>query len=720
MSIEIENLARSFRTADWISEFELRIPVSASIASGADIEFLLNNVKTHLEKRRSGRATNWLALALRLNGQETVRRIRRTGILRASKYDYDGKLLATVINPLVGRRATLNISDADFDYFQSGLALFQLATAVRELQHWIIRVLRNRQDVALKTLVVVADLRFIMLEKPDRYRSADDPKFHAAEEYAEGLSLLVHLFAKYVGIRDKHFNLLDEDGISSGDYDALLISACKIRAYNEAELLIDVFSFRASREGNTVRIVPEDIPLEQSIRLGYIQVQIQEAVRHVFGVREHGVEGRPSLSDLVRHVFEAHENTMLPQVTHPVPRIVLHMPDAPELFRPFREDHLYAEDVIYLETTANEQYCRPDKLLGFEVTNGLSLFDVLKIQRLMNFLGGLMAERLLPLIRANAPIAHRSLLPVFETGKFRELLGKCVNDEAAAAFIRCVEYRGSDREGMFDIQYRPVIRGQRYILVPMNILRNSNLMRNLLFLHAEKSKAEDPNSRYSMQQLLYAVMKTRFLHVAESVKLKAGGQHLEVDILAVVGRTLLVIECKSAFHPCNVHELRTSYDHVLKAADQLDRLKRVLQDKGVVGPLLRRLEWNNMEYDSVSGCVVTANRMFNGYTIRGNPVRQAYEMINIIQDGTITVGTDILRVWQSDEFSPEDLLRYLAGSTTHHDLFASMEPRDVTYPLGSDEMTFSTFILNGEHVMKLARSRYQVVGKRATGGAPAA
>jgi hypothetical protein len=448
-------------------------------------------------------------------------------------------------------------------------------------------------------------------------------------------------------------------------------------------------------------------------------VELQEMIRDISGLRGEGIDNHPSLSDLVKQVFVAHQNTLMSQVDHPIPRIVLHMPDAPGMFQPFRENHLYAEDIIYLEATAKEQYCRPDALLNFAVADGLALFDVLKLQRLMNFLGGLMGERLLPLIHANAPLAYRSLLPVFVIDKFRALLGKCVSDRAADSFMRCVEYSWLDQKGIFDIQYQPVIRAKRHVLVPMNILRNSNLMRNLLFLHAEKGKAEDPNTKFSMQQLLCAALTKQFRRVEEGVKFKVAGQHLEIDILAVVGRTLLVIECKSAFHPCNLHELRTSYDHVLKAADQLDRLKLALQDNGVVRPLLGRLGWDSAEYDLISTCIVTANRMFNGYAIRGNPVRQAYEMTNIILDGTITVGTDILRVWQSEEFTPEDLLRYLAGTTTHHDFFASMEPRDVTYPLGSDDLTFSTFTLNAERAMKLTRSRYPVVGKRGIDSAPA-
>ena len=82
-------------------------------------------------------------------------------------------------------------------------------------------------------------------------------------------------------------------------------------------------------------------------------------------------------------------------------------------------------------------------------------------------------------------------------------------------------------------------------------------------------------------------------------------------------------------------------------------------------------------------------------------------MMNLLDEGTITVGNDKLRTWQNEEFSPEDLLRYLAGVTMHQDLFNSMESRDISYTIGSDTLIFSTFVLNGIRSMELFRSRYK-------------
>ena len=69
-----------------------------------------------------------------------------------------------------------------------------------------------------------------------------------------------------------------------------------------------------------------------------------------------------------------------------------------------------------------------------------------------------------------------------------------------------------------------------------------------------------------MQRLVAQALRRRFSQVAEGAKLRVQGALLEIDIVAVVERRLLLIECKSAFHPCGVHELRTSYEHVHNGA----------------------------------------------------------------------------------------------------------------------------------------------------------
>ena len=181
-------------------------------------------------------------------------------------------------------------------------------------------------------------------------------------------------------------------------------------------------------------------------------------------------------------------------------------------------------------------------------------------------------------------------------------------------------------------------------------------------------------------------LRERFSRVAENVKIRANGRELEADIVAVAERRLLVLECKSAFHPCGVHELRTSYEHLLKAKRQLDRLRDALGNGGTRDQLYRRLNWDAVPVDGILTCVVCGNRVFNGYSVGGHPVRPAYELVNMIAEGRIGVGDEFVRVWRDGEFHMEDLVDYLEGTTIHADFFDALEESTLRYDFGAENL----------------------------------
>ena len=184
--------------------------------------------------------------------------------------------------------------------------------------------------------------------------------------------------------------------------------------------------------------------------------------------------------------------------------------------------------------------------------------------------------------------------------------------------------------------------------------------------------------------------------------------------MAVVERQLLLIECKSAFHPCGVHELRTSYEHVLKARKQLDRLREALRREEVRRRLCRSLRWDLSAVDGILTCVVTGNRIFNGYMIGDHPVRPAYEMINMVVGGTVQIGDEQFCVWRKSHFEPQDLLDYLAGSTVHADLFGAFEDAARSYLLDGATMNVWTYVLDAERFAQTLRTRYRRVTESET------
>ena len=291
------------------------------------------------------------------------------------------------------------------------------------------------------------------------------------------------------------------------------VAACKIRVYHEAELLVDAFSYSASTEGDTVSLRPGDTRLEQSIRLGYIHFQTQQQLR--FYNRSDEVDGpAASLQDLSRHVYDAIGRNMVIRHERPFPRYVLAFPQNMEkLITPFRNDGLFKEDVNYIAGVARDQYVRPGELLRCQLANNLTVFDVVKIRRFLNFLRELMAHKLVPLLQTDPSLALRSLLPVFDKDGFRDLLSQCVSEDAANAFLRIATYDREAARRVFDVQYQPLVRGEDYYLVPMNVLCSSDVLRNLLFV--ERRRLFDDGADSPMQHLVAEALRKRFRYVAE-------------------------------------------------------------------------------------------------------------------------------------------------------------------------------------------------------------
>ena len=84
-------------------------------------------------------------------------------------------------------------------------------------------------------------------------------------------------------------------------------------------------------------------------------------------------------------------------------------------------------------------------------------------------------------------------------------------------------------------------------MLPMNVICSSDLLRNLMYI--QQKKIQEKATESPMQRLVARALRKQFLHVAEGTRLQVDGRSLEIDIVAVVERRLLLIECKSAFPP---------------------------------------------------------------------------------------------------------------------------------------------------------------------------
>ena len=256
----------------------------------------------------------------------------------------------------------------------------------------------------------------------------------------------------------------------------------------------------------------------------------------------------------------------------------------------------------------------------------------------------------------------------------------------------------------------------------MNLSGTTHWYRNLAY--TEKRRVLETTEEEAASRALEEALAHVCRFVKKTFKMKVGRQQFEIDVIARFGHTLFIFECKHPLLPCNMHELRTSFDHMKKGAVTLTRIADMLKAEGAEKDLYRRLGWDVEEAKKIVTCIVSCNGMFPGLLMDGHPIRRFKELRNMIQSGTIRVtevNADItssdpsdynldvreVKLWEGPELTPEFLQRYINDELIHGPTFRSMRAWEKTYRLGDTKLAFSTFVLDpvalGENLAKVAK-----------------
>jgi hypothetical protein len=247
-----------------------------------------------------------------------------------------------------------------------------------------------------------------------------------------------------------------------------------------------------------------------------------------------------------------------------------------------------------------------------------------------------------------------------------------------------------------DVQYRPIIEAGDHLVIAPALLAKSNLPRNIIVsnrLRNELVEAQDP----MQEAVVKALTKAGFL-VRSSFDFNIDGNR-ETDIFCWRDDHLFVFECKNSYHPCSAHELRTSFESIEKAEDQLDIRLKWLKHAKNQSRLLSALGWDVQPTTLVRTAIVTANRLFNGYRLGNHPVRQAFELMNVLTGGVIHRGDkEPIRFWEGENFAINDLLAYLDGKSIVQMQMSNLRPYSKTVRLGDARLEFRRYKLDAAAV----------------------
>jgi hypothetical protein len=641
---------------------------------------------------------------LMAGAKEGILQIKREGLLRLSEYAFNAPLLTNLVDDWIRNAGVYGIDQFDLEYLESVKLLYSLGGDLRALYLHMVKTLRENRAWALKTLLAEADSVYCFGHS-DRSKALGLSDSISPEEVIEAFSYLLSVFHAQFGVTEQAFALVDPNVGYAQEYFYLLDKAAIICQYRETEIKLESFQYRAERKAEVVEISASDPAVEQSIRNGYIQAEMQVAVRVQLLQDEVKKKRFASLNDTATRLFESIGDHVVQLKEKPTPRYVMTLPIIEQVATLFSGDELYIEEIAQLDMLSNEDYVEPDDIGQVSIVGNITVIDILKVQRTLRFLH----KGMLRAIASHQPFSERihialvSSLPVFSDAKLKEIFELVIGKDKALEMLDLLSVNLSEK--YVDFQYTPILRSGGKSMLSLAIFCGSNLVRNLLCHYCERLTLRNGEEDPMQSSLKVALQEAGFLVEAEVVT-GTKNDEKEVDIFAYKDGNLFLIECKNTYHPCNVYELRTTYNHIKKAAGQLTIRQEWLTEPDRQRAVYKRLGWEVEPTKDVHTCVAVGNRTFTGYVLNGHPVRQVHEMLNVLLRGTVKLNEKVFRIWNGEQFAVNDLLTYLGPNGITSDFMRSFDDDIRVFVTGSNVLKLATYYLNPEKLFDIVHRRY--------------
>jgi hypothetical protein len=695
--MDLQALFASAPPTGWLHRPDLLVAETTTFEPhDNDSKAIEEGFKEALECNDVAAACNWVAIGLLLDQVAFLAKIRRRGYLRLSSNTFQPGPANAVLLAILTSTLLAYLPEAARNYFASLAALHELGANVGDTIRRLIVALKAGRGPLLKGLLATVDFFFLGaawrgVDYGDKSnRDSRDFHFFGLEDYAEGFSYLYHLYQEHVGPFADN-TPLDATAMLTDKCMTLLRDAAHVRAYYEFEILVDILDYRlAFTNAGRLRLTAPTPRMEQAIRLGYIHTTMQS----VLFAEDCSSQNVASWRLAGEKMYQVGKQDCVLLLKHPVARFAFGIPDVPGIWDVVTHSELFAEEQLYLLAASKALLTPVGELLDFHVVPHVTLRDILRAQRIIAFLRWYAAHHLMPLAMYHpekASVVFQSLVPYHTLHKLRYLFGVVVGSDTVDPLIDFWTWNAAGNR-VFDVQYQPLLSVGEGRLIPMNVMASSNLLRNALAL-ARKRLYEDGQVD-PVSDALAATLRKRTAQVATGVSYRFGTVAGEIDVLAVIDRTVFVFECKNSLLPTGPHELRTSWDYVEKAVTQLSNFRDVFADPAFREYLGQSLGFSVEDTDRLSTGIVMANRMFMGYRQAGHAVRGSYELMQFIEDGTVSIGEESLCYWSGDELSSDDLVRFLDEDITYTPRFESMVQYDQTYVFDKFAVEVETYKLD--------------------------
>lgn len=705
MVMEFDEITKLISRSFWLDHLsDLKKLIAGHDLTQKNFSHLLQTLTQLIIAGKKGRALNWLLLGLLLDQDRTIHGIKRNGLLRASRYDYNINILKFLSSNIVNSIDDLSLKTENSQYFQSLDNLLSISSIVKNMKLDIIKELKSRRPNVVKDLLATLEILFMKHYRNVQRKNSEDIGFYFRGEICEAISYLIYLYDEHIGIDVDCFNHMDEKSVLQFLHQDIVIEACKIKAYNEFEIFIDYYGYSCLQSEDNILLQPPTEYFEKALQHGYIFNELQ-SYNLFFSHAPRYIDEVLSLEKLVSDLSEKLSSELIERKKEPIERFIFKLPDIDQLRELLNSEQFFFEEIMVLTENCKELFSDFESLCDFKVYNNLTLFDLLKIHRLFQFIRIFFSRHLEKYFEAEPDIVVRSLVPVYSFENFTGILSIVIDKEKVQDFFDIFLW-DKEKRSVLDLQYQPILPSDSHLIFPIHVYLFSNFLRNTLF--AIKRRLHDPGTADPMTKLMVKLLSDKSDRVDSQVGFKCAEYEGDIDIISMHGDYIFIFECKRALLSGDVYELRTIYDHIVKAAEQLSKIKAAFSNQKFREYISQKLGWPIDGSKKVVSCIIMGNRMMSGYRCNGHPVRGFYELANFIYSGEVAFRDGKFCQWEGDEFSPKDLYEYLEKDSFHSLIFDSMFPHDIVYGFSKYTIRYKSFYTNYETIFQKYKENFQV------------
>jgi hypothetical protein len=643
-----------------------------------------------------GPILGWIALGLTRSTGRFLAEARSQGVFRLSGHDYRSKTLTNAVQEILRaiEQGELKVAPDVTFYFQNVLRLHTISEAVHDLTETIKNTIRARGPGGLKAALIMTDFVFLLASTrghpTDKTKHLSHPYFFSPEELAEGFSLVFSLATEQPGEWPIKNTAVDTRTLIKTDEPMNLLRAgAVVRFFREAEVMVDVYGFTLEPTGtNRFEFRPPNPDFLKAMRYGYMRYQLRQ-LAHVAGGYD---TGRPMLREVAEKLADTSGEKFVVRKNNPE-RFTFYVPGFPKLKEILNAQWLYQEEYLMWSHAARELLTTVDNILDFEVADGVTIHDVLKLQRCVNFFRWYAVRYLLKELPKKPGVVLQSLLSALSTEQTVEYFGQIVEKEKVEKLVDLLAFR-PDRDKFFDVLYQPLLRTTHGVIFGTNLFGSSNLVRNLLQLTRRRLFHDgkiDPLKRMAREAL---AKRADYVH-SKDLNYRVGARSSDVDVLVLWGGVLFVLECKNALHAAGPFELRNSNEHILKANEQLNLFRLGFADPEFRKDLAKKIGKPIPDGTRLITSILISNRMFLGLKMGENTVRSVFEMKQFLEEGTITVADEVKQFWK-DKPTSVDLCQFFDGELTVKPYWDAMKDYREKYTIGRFEVSVHSFKLDME------------------------